>query len=762
MAAESSKSFMWDVFVAHSSVDKARVLAIANKLRARGFRVWLDAWEIRPGSNIPARIEEGLENSRKILVCMSGTFFDSEWARLERASFVYDDPSALQERLIPILLSECSPPKTIKILRHIDYRRSRKPRFEEIVSAIGSQHPLSPSPIEKTDAEGSGHHISFLTCVSSTDHVCLQRHTWCRAYEDRLVPIEKYAPQDVKIYSHDNATQILSLENALKKWLAAKEPKNLLLLGEYGIGKTSVCLLLFRMLALQESDAIHPIYISLGELAFELDRERDVFAALDKVLESSEARRIRNTPEKYIFLLDGFDEMFTSASLAEIRRRLTSLRPLTERARTILTCRTSIFHSSSDLELAFSKSGIAGEAFQDINRDGQFSVMELQHLSQAAVLGIIETACPAEEPSTIWREIEGYYDLKDLTRRPMLLRVVLQSLPTLRRNAGSSIKFTTADLYSAYVTQWAVREIDTHPRSATSPEEKLRLADSVAESMYRIGNSSLKKSDVGMNIRKVFSGDIFSSEDLRRLELDCRGGSFLTCDNDGIFRFMHRSFYEFFVARAFFQQLGARGSGYSGNNERDIWSIRWLSREIAEFLAGMFRPNQRFVTELISVTHASTEPVKLWNELHILSLLGPEALSPDSREAVRSVIFKRTGETTDAVLVRQYARVAARHISSEEAQQLIGLALEIIASSDEQRIENIRTYTNYYGGANQACLAMIDHLKRGPAYDSRMHIHILGQLGNREHASILAQVSKSLGVDLRDEVSRSISKIHSR
>ena len=44
-----SDTFPFDVFLSHSSKDKAIVRAVAERLRADGLRVWLDDWEIRPG-----------------------------------------------------------------------------------------------------------------------------------------------------------------------------------------------------------------------------------------------------------------------------------------------------------------------------------------------------------------------------------------------------------------------------------------------------------------------------------------------------------------------------------------------------------------------------------------------------------------------------------------------------------------------------------------------------------------------------------------
>ena len=74
-------SFPYDVFLSHSSKDKAIVRPIAKRLRADGLRVWLGEWEIKPGDSIPAKVEEGLEHSRVLVLCMSANAFGSDWAQ---------------------------------------------------------------------------------------------------------------------------------------------------------------------------------------------------------------------------------------------------------------------------------------------------------------------------------------------------------------------------------------------------------------------------------------------------------------------------------------------------------------------------------------------------------------------------------------------------------------------------------------------------------------------------------------------------------
>lgn len=100
----TSADFHFDVFLSHSAKDKGVVRVLAERLRADGLRVWLDEWAIKPGDSIPAKIEEGLENSRVLVLCMSAQAFGSEWAQLEAGTFRFRDPLNKQRRFIPMRL----------------------------------------------------------------------------------------------------------------------------------------------------------------------------------------------------------------------------------------------------------------------------------------------------------------------------------------------------------------------------------------------------------------------------------------------------------------------------------------------------------------------------------------------------------------------------------------------------------------------------------------------------------------------------------
>ena len=98
--------FTHDVFLSHSNKDKIAVREVAERLRGDGLRVWFDEWEIRPGDSIPAKIEEGLEHSRVLVLCMSKHAFGSDWAQLEACTFRFRDPLNKERRFIPLRLED--------------------------------------------------------------------------------------------------------------------------------------------------------------------------------------------------------------------------------------------------------------------------------------------------------------------------------------------------------------------------------------------------------------------------------------------------------------------------------------------------------------------------------------------------------------------------------------------------------------------------------------------------------------------------------
>src|ERR1051326_4018058 len=99
-------NFAYDVFLSHSAKDNGVVRSLAERLQKDGLKVWFHEWVLKPGDSIPAKIEEGLEQSRVLVLCMSANAFGSDWAQLESGTFRFRDPLNRDRRFIPLRLDD--------------------------------------------------------------------------------------------------------------------------------------------------------------------------------------------------------------------------------------------------------------------------------------------------------------------------------------------------------------------------------------------------------------------------------------------------------------------------------------------------------------------------------------------------------------------------------------------------------------------------------------------------------------------------------
>ncbi len=125
----------YDVFVSYSSKDKKGVHALARRLKNEGLRVWLDSWVIKPGDVIPIMIRKGIEQSRTLLMCMSTSYFESEWGELESQAIVFSNPNNSERRLIPLLIEKCDLPATIAPLAYINLINNSDKGYKSLLIA---------------------------------------------------------------------------------------------------------------------------------------------------------------------------------------------------------------------------------------------------------------------------------------------------------------------------------------------------------------------------------------------------------------------------------------------------------------------------------------------------------------------------------------------------------------------------------------------------------------------------------------------------
>jgi hypothetical protein len=147
--------FKYDVFLSHSAKDKVIVRPIAERLRADGVRVWLDEWEIRVGDSIPAKVEEGLQQSRVLVLFMSANAFGSDWATLESQTFRFRDPLNKKRRLVPLSLDDAPIEGSLAQFLHIKwFAHDQEGEYAKLLAAC--RREIDASGLSASTTQPSG------------------------------------------------------------------------------------------------------------------------------------------------------------------------------------------------------------------------------------------------------------------------------------------------------------------------------------------------------------------------------------------------------------------------------------------------------------------------------------------------------------------------------------------------------------------------------------------------------------------------------
>jgi hypothetical protein len=132
------RKYNYDVFISHSSQDKEVIEKIVSELNSNGISYWVDHEQILFGDSITNKIEDGLKNSKYILVALSNNLGKSNWCRAEYGPILNREYSGKSSnRVIPLKLDNCSDddiPLLLYDKRRADY--TNKADFKNLISFL--------------------------------------------------------------------------------------------------------------------------------------------------------------------------------------------------------------------------------------------------------------------------------------------------------------------------------------------------------------------------------------------------------------------------------------------------------------------------------------------------------------------------------------------------------------------------------------------------------------------------------------------------
>ncbi|MFN6485259.1 MULTISPECIES: TIR domain-containing protein [unclassified Nostoc] len=141
------------VFVSYASADKAIARVIVEGLRSRNINVWLDDYELYPGTHWTESIRFAVSASAYFLLLLSKNLVNSHWVSKETEAVLKE----LQNRditFLPVLLEDCEIPSLLATYQFFDMRSGIEENLEKLVNALSSTveidfEKLSPHTFEQ-------------------------------------------------------------------------------------------------------------------------------------------------------------------------------------------------------------------------------------------------------------------------------------------------------------------------------------------------------------------------------------------------------------------------------------------------------------------------------------------------------------------------------------------------------------------------------------------------------------------------------------
>ncbi|TCO62596.1 NACHT and WD40 repeat domain-containing protein [Actinocrispum wychmicini] len=379
---------------------------------------------------------------------------------------------------------------------------------------------------------------------------------YLRAQNDLLrrdpeYPLSLYVDKSWTPLGDPNPAESTALPQILE-WLTADGPRFILVLGDFGTGKT----FLLRAVAdaLADSEYLVPVLVTMRDL--EKGRTLDELLAQHMArsredLFSPSAFRYLLREGRIALLFDGFDELALRTSYERVPQHFATLREAAGgSAKVVVTSRHQYFATDQAVRNALG---------DEVHRMSGSRIIRLLPLRSAQRRELVARTFD-DDPAT-----EGFMDamrqvpnLLDLATNPRMLAFMIDwyrhgllTRSDLVQSAGQPM--TAGKLYELLLTNWLSHEVRRQavvgglvPLSTGQRMDALR---ETAIRMWRSGQSKLSLTDLGEIPDQI--------HDLARLELrpgeavqTVASATVLVRDESGDFSFIHQSVMEWFVADA--------------------------------------------------------------------------------------------------------------------------------------------------------------------------------------------------------------------
>ncbi|WP_309112471.1 trypsin-like peptidase domain-containing protein [Saccharothrix sp.] len=375
--------------------------------------------------------------------------------------------------------------------------------------------------------------------------------------EDVVYPPELYVPQRYRELGRLRAgEEQVDLLDRVVRWLSADSARFVMVLGDFGRGKSFLLRQLARVLPARLR-GLTPVLIELRSL----EKAPSLDTLLVQHLSRAGVEEISAPKLKYMIdsgrvalLFDGFDELELRVGYDNATDYLrVLLQRVDDRAKVVLTSRTQHFRLTSDVL------NVLGEQVTSMTSS---RVALLEDFTDEQILDFLTRHYrgDADRARARFALLGDVRDLLGLSRNPRMLSFIAdldeQRLREVERQEG---RISAAELYRELVDHWLVKETDRQRHRSGLPSlterERLDVCTTLALRLWATTASAIRESDLGA-AAETLALLTEGGYSLAQAQHAVGSGTLLVHTDDG-FGFVHQSVMEWLVANAAAQRMDA-------------------------------------------------------------------------------------------------------------------------------------------------------------------------------------------------------------